>query len=44
MDAWVYQELDWKTFGWHKEPDERGTTVGGATLNQCRLQHLDPLQ
>lgn len=44
MDAWVFQDLDWITYRWHKEPDERGNTVVGPALETCRREHLEPLQ
>ena len=43
MEAWIHQELDWKTYHWHKEPDEDGNVEAGPALEECKLAHLSPL-
>ncbi|MEN8235196.1 MAG: hypothetical protein ABFR89_09775 [Actinomycetota bacterium] len=44
LDAWVYQGLDWKTYRWHKEPDEQGNLSRPPALDICHEEHLKSLE
>ncbi len=42
IQAAIVDDLDWPTYEWHKEPDERGNTPTPAVA-ECYREHLEPL-
>jgi hypothetical protein len=42
MDAWVAQDLNWKTYRWSKPPDAEGN-MSVPALEPCMRKHLAPL-
>lgn len=42
VDAWVAQDLNWKTYRWSKSSDHDGNTSVPA-LEPCERKHLAPL-
>ena len=40
--AAVVDDVDWPTYEWHKERDERGN-MSAPVVSECHREHLDPL-
>ena len=43
IEAWITERLNWPTYKWYKEPDERGNTSAPA-ISDCAEEHLHPLR
>ena len=43
IQAAIADGLDWPTYEWHKERDERGN-MSAPAVGGCRRDHLDPLR
>ena len=41
--AGIVDDLDWPTYEWHKERDERGN-MSAPAVGECSREHLDPLR
>ena len=43
IQAAIVDDLDWPTYEWHKERDERGNRSAPA-VGECDREHLEPLR
>ena len=43
IGAAIVDDLDWPTYEWHKERDERGN-MSAPAVGECSREHLEPLR
>ena len=43
IEAATVDDLDWPTYEWHKERDERGN-MSAPAVSECSREHLEPLR